>query len=61
MRQARAGPARSLIELRRRVDTRYISVMDCFEIFMDRMALCRKAADRLGPASRLYINGQALI
>jgi len=51
----------SLIELRLRVDTQYSSVMDYFEIFMDRMVLCRKAADKLGLAFRLYINDQALI
>jgi len=51
----------SLIELRLRVDTQYSSVMDYFEIFMDRMILCRKAADKLGLAFRLYINDQALI
>ncbi len=52
---------RALIELRLQVDTQYSSVMDYFEIFMDRMILCRKAAEKLGLAFRLYINDQALI
>ncbi|MGM9652482.1 MAG: HD domain-containing protein [Eubacteriales bacterium] len=43
------------------VDTHYGSVMDYFEIFMDRMILCRKAADKLGMAFRLVINDQPLI
>ena len=35
--------------------------MDYFEIFMDRMILCRKAAERLGLSFRLIINEQQLI
>lgn len=49
------------ITLELSVDTRYGSVMDYFEIFMNRMILCRKAADKLGLTFRLVINGQALI
>lgn len=43
------------------IDTAYSSVMDYFEIFLERMILCRKAADRLGLVFKLVINGQALI
>lgn len=43
------------------VDTRYGSVMDYFEIFLGRMILCRKAAERLGLSFKLVINGQSLI
>lgn len=43
------------------VDTQYGSVMDYFEIFMGRMLLCRKAAERLGLQFKLIINGQPLI
>ncbi len=43
------------------IDTEYGSIMDYFEIFMQRMILCRKAADRLGLAFKLVINGQPLI
>ena len=43
------------------VDTEYGSVMDYFEIFMGRMILCRKAAEKLGLQFKLKINGQSLI
>jgi len=43
------------------VDTRYSSVMDYFEIFLERMSMCRRAADRLGLAFQLRINGQSLM
>lgn len=51
----------TLIKLKLSVDTRYGSVMDYFEIFMNRMVLCRKAADRLGLQFKLMINEQQLI
>jgi hypothetical protein len=43
------------------VDTQYGSVMDYFEIFMNRMLLCRKAAEKLGMQFKLEINGQPLV
>lgn len=43
------------------VDTEYGSVMDYFEIFMGRMLLCRKAAEKLGLKFRLIINNQQVI
>ena len=43
------------------IDTKFSSVMDFFEIFMKRMMLCRRAADRLGLTFQLVINGQQLI
>ena len=49
------------IRLSMDVDTRYGSVMDYFEIFLGRMIMCRKAADKLGLQFRLVINGQSLI
>lgn len=52
---------RQKITLELTIDTEYGSIMDYFEIFMERMLLCRKAADRLGLAFKLIINGQALI
>ena len=51
----------TMIRLELRVDTAYSSVMDYFEIFMGRMLLCRKAAERLGLQFRLTINDQTLI
>ncbi len=53
--------AHTAITLRLSVDTRYGSVMDYFEIFLQRMILCRKAAEKLGLQFRLTINGQQLI
>lgn len=49
------------IRLSLKIDTEYSSIMDYFEIFMERMMLCRKAAEKLGLAFRLSINEQQLI
>ena len=35
--------------------------MDYFEIFLERMVLCRKAAEKLGLQFKLMINEQSLI
>ena len=43
------------------VDTQVSSVMEYFEIFMKRMLMCRKAAQRLGLTFRLTINNQILV
>lgn len=43
------------------VDTAVSSVMEYFEIFMKRMLLCRKAAEKLGLRFRLEINGLQLV
>ena len=51
----------SLIKLKLDVDTHYSSVMDYFEIFLERMVLCRKAADKLGLQFKLMINEHSLI
>ena len=52
---------RTLIKLKLSVDTRYGSVMDYFEIFMERMVLCRKAAEKLKLQFKLIINEQQVI
>ena len=49
------------IELKLQIDTSFCSVMDYFEIFLGRMILCRKAAERLGLRFRLSVNGQILL
>ena len=54
-------PEKTQVLLRLTIDTRYGSVMDYFEIFLQRMILCRKAAEKLGLQFRLMINGQTLI
>ncbi len=51
----------TLIKLKLSVDTHYSSVMDYFEIFLKRMVLCRKAAEKLGLQFKLMINEQQLI
>lgn len=51
----------TLIKLKLSVDTHYSSVMDFFEIFLQRMVLCRKAAEKLGLQFKLMINEQQLI
>lgn len=43
------------------VDTAVSSVMEYFEIFMKRMLLCRKAAEKLGLNFKLNINGLQLV
>ena len=57
----RINDERTEIELTLAVDTEFGSVMDYFEIFLDRMILCRKAAEKLGLHFRLTINGQRLL
>ena len=42
------------------IDTAISPVMDYFEIFLDRMILCRKAAERLGLRFCLLVNDQRL-
>lgn len=52
---------KKFIELSLTIDTNYGSVMDYFEIFMERMLLCRKAAEKLGLQFKLTINNQQLL
>ena len=59
--QLKINEDRSIVKLKLTVDTHYGSVMDYFEIFMQRMILCRKAAEKLGLQFRLMINEQQLI
>ncbi|MEE1516521.1 MAG: HD domain-containing protein [Lachnospiraceae bacterium] len=49
------------ITLEIKIDTNECAVMDYFEIFLNRMILCRKAADKLSAQFRLVINGQTII
>lgn len=49
------------IELVLTIDTTVCAVMDYFEIFLNRMILCRKAAEKLGLAFRLTINEQQVM
>ena len=49
------------VELILDIDTAISPVMEYFEIFLGRMLLCRKAADRLGVEFGLVINSQKII
>ena len=57
----RINQEKTEITLEIKIDTEMSSVMDYFEIFLTRMVMCRKAAERLGLRFRLVINGQKLI
>lgn len=49
------------VDLILEIDTAISPVMEYFEIFLGRMLLCRKAADRLGIVFGLVINSQRII
>ena len=49
------------VTLKLTVDTQFGSVMEYFEIFLQRMILCRKAAEKLGLQFKLMINEQSLM
>lgn len=49
------------ITLELEIDTQYGSVMEYFEIFLERMILCRKAAESLGLTFHLFANNQMLL
>ena len=49
------------IRLALEIETQYSSVTEYFEIFLERMVLCRKAAEKLGLQFRLVINDQLLM
>ena len=59
--ELKINESHTLIMLKLSVDTRYGSVMDYFEIFLQRMILCRKAAEKLGMQFKLMINEQQLM
>ena len=43
------------------LDTGMSPVIDYFEIFLERMLLCRKAAEKLSLSFRLVVNGQTVL
>ena len=49
------------IILNLKINTEISSVMDYFEIFLNRMLLCRKAAEKLNLKFKLIINNQILL
>lgn len=54
-------PEERIARLTLSIDTEVGSVMEYFEIFMQRMLLCRKAAEKLGLHFKLVINDQILL
>lgn len=52
---------RTTVQLKLTVDTQLSSLMDYFEIFLERMLLCRRAAEALGLHFKLDINGQQML
>ena len=54
-------PAAGTITLQLTINTEVCAVMDYFEIFLERMLLCRRAAERLQLRFKLEINGSALL
>ena len=59
--ELKINQAHTLVKLKLDVDTRYGSVMDYFEIFLKRMTMCRRAAERLGLEFKLMINEHQLM
>lgn len=55
------GEDKKDITLNLTVDTSISPVMDYFEIFMGRMLMCRRAAEKLGLSFKLVINGQGIM
>lgn len=55
------SPERDTFTLDITLDTEISSVMDYFEIFLDRMLLCRKACERLDLRFSLVVNGQTVL
>lgn len=49
------------VSLRLKIDTTISSIMDYFEIFLVRMNMCRRAAEKLGLKFKLTINEQSFI
>ena len=59
--QLSLDPEGRTITLALSINTEFCAVMDYFEIFLERMLLCRRAAERLGLTFKLDINGLALL
>lgn len=52
---------RSVIALNLQIDEKICSMYDYFEIFLERMMLCRKAAEILGITFKLTVNGRKVL
>ena len=52
---------KSVIALNLQIDEKICSMYDYFEIFLERMMLCRKAAETLGTTFKLTVNGRKVL
>ena len=43
------------------LDDEICSVLDCFEIFLERVLMCRRAAEMLGCSFKLKANGTKVL
>ena len=59
--ELKINEAHTIIKLKLSVDTKFGSVMDYFEIFLERMQLCKKTAKTLGLDFKLMINETQLM
>lgn len=59
--QLKINQEKTIIKLKLEIDQKFSPVMDYFEIFLNRMNMCRKAAESLGLQFKLIINEQQLI
>jgi metal-dependent HD superfamily phosphatase/phosphodiesterase len=59
--ELRISDDRTQVQLKLSIDTRFSSVMDYFEIFMQRMLMCRKAAEKMRLKFQLVINEQQIL
>ncbi len=59
--ELKVNEAHTIVKLKLSVDTHFSSVMDFFEIFLERMLLCRRAAQTLGLEFKLIINEQQMV
>ncbi len=53
--------SKTILQLSLVIDNQFGSIMDYFEIFMERMLLCRKASEKLGLKFKLIINEQQIL
>lgn len=52
---------KSVIALNLQIDEKICSMYDYFEIFLERMMLCRKSAEILGTTFKLTVNGRKVL
>ncbi len=59
--EVKINQEKTLLKLKLTIDPHLCSVMDYFEIFLDRMLLCRRACEKLSLQFKLIINEQQLM